>query len=85
MSWMTCIGPPNLRKLAKTYPPGPYTMRLVWYPKGDMKEALAASIKRKLICALSMPCLSAAPAAMGNMSAAAALFPTMLHKTTVAR
>ena len=53
--------------------------------KGDMKEKLAASIKRKLICALSMPCLSAAPAAMGNMSAAAALFPTMLHKTTVAR
>ena len=50
-----------------------------------MNDADAASINRKLICAFGMPCCSADSAAMGNINAAAALLPTMLHRTTVAR
>ena len=49
-----------------------------------MNDADAASIKRKLICAFGIPCFSADSAAIGNINAAAALLPTMLHKTTVA-
>ena len=59
-------------------------MRFVWYPNGDMNDADAASMSKNAIWSRSIPCCSEAPAAMGYMSAAAALFPTTLHKKNVA-
>mmetsp|Transcript_8080 Transcript_8080/g.34333 ORF Transcript_8080/g.34333 Transcript_8080/m.34333 type:complete len:273 (-) Transcript_8080:2973-3791(-) len=80
----TCIGTPNRRKSANTYPPGPYTIKFVWYPNGLMNDAEAASINKYAIWSRSITCCSAAPAAMGYISAAAALFPTTLHRKNVA-
>mmetsp|Transcript_6165 Transcript_6165/g.20636 ORF Transcript_6165/g.20636 Transcript_6165/m.20636 type:complete len:485 (+) Transcript_6165:2245-3699(+) len=78
------MGTPKRRKSWNTYAPGPYTIRLVWYPNGLMKDALAANINRYAIWSRSIPTRSLAPAAIGYISAAAALFPTMLHRNTVA-
>jgi hypothetical protein len=48
---------------------------LVWYPKG-VEKSEAPSITAYVIIFKSTPALSAAPMAIGNMRAAAALFVT---------
>lgn len=43
-------GTPIFVKSVKAYPPGFQTMRLVWYPKGVMKEELAPMMMTTTSC-----------------------------------
>ena len=44
MPTSTASGPPTFKKSEPRYPPGPYTMRLVWYPTGVAKADAAATV-----------------------------------------
>ena len=64
---------PNRRKSLNLYPPGPHTIKCVWYPIGDMNPAVLAT-STVIANGLKLTLIpSASPTAIGYIKAAAAL------------
>jgi len=67
-------GKPILKKSLKEYPPGPKTIRFVWYPIGVIKLAAAPKQTTKINGATSYPIVCDTEREIGNIIATAALF-----------
>ena len=78
-------GKPILKKFLKVYRPGPYTIKLVWYPWGVIKFAAAAKATTKINGIGFKSKLDAKVSEMGNISATAALLVIYAAKMVVSK
>ena len=82
---VTDKGRPTFKKSENLYPPGPYTIRFVWYPTGVLKDAEAAKQTAKIKGRESIPIWLVTAITIGVIIMAVAVLEDISVNTMVMR